>query len=170
MIYRTWQSLARNFFFKKWPLLRGRLFFSTRSGAKPRPWCNRVEPQLDICGRTRWDTQLWVSNRIFPIFLRFFTKNAYAEYLKIFQNFFVRLIFDSLSYSNVKKFDYGTSCIRELVAINPRGKHLFFPFHTWFDFPFLLSKMEIINKFDKTSVNILNVRRESFFVKDHMSL
>ena len=48
--------------------------------------------------------------------------------------------------------------------------NVFFPFHTWANFSFLISRMEIINKFDKTRVDILNFRRESFIVKDHMSL
>ena len=38
------------------------------------------------------------------------------------------------------------------------------------DFVFLISRMETINKFDKTRVDILNFRQERFIVKDHMSL
>ena len=46
----------------------------------------------------------------------------------------------------------------------------FFPFHTWLDFLSLISGMETLNNFDKTRVDILNFRQESFCVKDHMSL
>ena len=42
------------------------------------------------------------------------------------------------------------------LLVNPLVIRAFFPFHTWFDFSFLITRMEIINKFAKTRVNILN--------------
>ena len=76
----------------------------------------------------------------------------------------LKYFFSSNLKSNVSETD------TDHKQVNPSVIIAFFPFHTWLDFSFLISRMETINKFAKTRVNILNFGRKSFFVKDHMSL